>query len=371
MSRIVHKQYHDPLDLVWRGAARRMGVEVVRTTSSYASYDGRGTLSLSDAQNMDADDCLAQMILHEFCHALVQGPQSFGWVDWGLDNETDRDVEREQACLRLQAALLDPYGLRQVLAPTTDFRTFYDELDADPFVEQSEKDRTSIIFARAAWSRQNQRPFRGEIESALERTAGILELVTEDPAASALRPPSLLHSLRPRSELHPSGQPRSAAPGAATCGNCAWLDESRCGKTGACGLHPTEPACRLHEAPFDCLGCGACCREAYDTVEVAPDEPAARLHLPLLVKRAGGYDMKREGTRCHCLQGGSALAAPRPAISGGSEADDAAEKLPPQSVPGPEPFTCSIYETRPQTCRDFSILSEHCLSARRRVGLSL
>jgi Fe-S-cluster containining protein len=36
-----------------------------------------------------------------------------------------------------------------------------------------------------------------------------------------------------------------------------------------------------------------------------------------------------------------------------------------------EPFHCAIYEGRPKTCRDFTLGSENCLAARRKVGLSL
>ena len=34
-------------------------------------------------------------------------------------------------------------------------------------------------------------------------------------------------------------------------------------------------------------------------------------------------------------------------------------------------YHCTIYPDRPRTCRDFTLGSEHCLTARRRVGLSL
>src|SRR5690606_38311799 len=124
-----------------------------------------------------ADDCLAQMILHEICHWMVQGPQSFGRVDWGLDNVGENDEQREYACLRLQAALLEPWGLRQTLGPTTDFRAYYDALPPDPFWERDEAERESITRARAAWNRRNRRPFREHLELALRLTSEILQLV--------------------------------------------------------------------------------------------------------------------------------------------------------------------------------------------------
>lgn len=89
-----------------------------------------------------------------------------------------------------------------------------------------------------------------------------------------------------------------------------------------------------------------------------------------MVERSGGYDMKREGSRCGCLQGGLPLAPVTPSISGGREANDAGFRTPPLAMPGGAPFTCAIYEDRPRTCRDFTILSQNCLDARRTVGLS-
>ena len=63
---------------------------------------------------------------------LVQGETGFGKRDWGLDNTSDRDVVREHATLRVQAFLAARHGLRRVLAPTTDFRAFWEALPADP-----------------------------------------------------------------------------------------------------------------------------------------------------------------------------------------------------------------------------------------------
>src|SRR5678816_969150 len=128
--------YRDPLDQVWLAVAARMGLRVERTAAAYAATDGQGVLAIG-AGDLDADDCLAQMIFHEICHSLVQGEDSFQRADWGLDNETDRDVPREHACLRVQAVLAGQLGLRRLLAPTTDFRPFYDALPPDPLAPVS------------------------------------------------------------------------------------------------------------------------------------------------------------------------------------------------------------------------------------------
>lgn len=372
MPRAISKHYCDPLDLIWIEAARVVGLSVKRSSETYASTDGLGTLYLSDAESMDPDDCLAQMILHEICHFMVQGPDSVTWLDWGLDNEGTRDVEREHACLRLQAALLESYGLRQVLAPTTDFRAYYDQLGQDPFQPAAPHDQESIVRAKAAYASRKLLPFRDALPAALAATAQIARAT-----ASSIAPPyqheHLLCQVTEPLATHRAQLPSYPNP-VSSCNSCAWLyktgksGKSRCRQSGQ---YTTDDAaaCSHYEPTFDCLSCGACCREAYDTVEVARTDPATKIHLELMLERADGFDMKRNGSRCVCLQGGIDLAAP-PGVSD-ARSQERSERQPlPASMPGGEPFTCLIYETRPKTCRDFTIFSEHCLHARRRVGLS-
>jgi len=93
--RRVTRRYDDPLDRVWLTAAERVGLRVRRSADAFASTDGRGTLIIGSADTLDPDDCLAQMIFHELCHSLVQGPESFAHPDWGLDNEGARDLVRD------------------------------------------------------------------------------------------------------------------------------------------------------------------------------------------------------------------------------------------------------------------------------------
>lgn len=173
--RIVRRRYVDPLDAVWLRAAADVGLRVVRAPDAFASTDGRGQLVLGSSETLDPDDCLAQMIFHELCHALVQGPASFSEVDWGLDNETDRDVVREHACLRVQAALLGPLDLRVALAPTTDFRTWYDALPDDPL----DGDDPSIALAEEALARFEAPPWAPHLRRALEATSRIVQAVRE------------------------------------------------------------------------------------------------------------------------------------------------------------------------------------------------
>ena len=132
VERTPQHTYLDPLDAIWLTVADRIGFRVERSAEVYASTDGKGVMTIGAPSTLDPDDCLAQMILHELCHSLIEGTDSLAVPDFGLDNESERDVVREHACLRLQAWLTEEHGLRHVLAPTTDFRSYYDGLPEDP-----------------------------------------------------------------------------------------------------------------------------------------------------------------------------------------------------------------------------------------------
>lgn len=175
--RTVRRRYVDPLDAVWFRAATDVGLHVVRAPDAFASTDGQGQLLLGTPETLDADDCLAQMIFHELCHALVQGPASFAEVDWGLDNETERDVVREHACLRVQAALLAPLDLRVAFAPTTDFRVWYDALPDDPL--EGPPDDASIPLAKEALARVDTPPWAPHLRRALDASARIVAAVRD------------------------------------------------------------------------------------------------------------------------------------------------------------------------------------------------
>jgi hypothetical protein len=84
-----------------------------------------------------------------------------------------------------------------------------------------------------------------------------------------------------------------------------------------------------------------------------------------MVLNDGRSEMRRDHGRCAALAGGKALPniAPTP-----NEQQERPE--PPLYAPSATPFTCDIYAERPRTCRDFQLGGEHCLTARRRVGLS-
>jgi hypothetical protein len=165
--------YLDPLDAIWLTIAERIGFRVERSADVYASSDGKGVMTIGDPSTLDPDDCLAQMILHELCHSLIEGAQSLHVPDFGLDNMSERDVVRERACLRLQAWLTDKHGLRGVLAPTTDFRDYYDALPEDPFAG----DEPAIALARAGAARSEQAPWAPHLWQGLEATRRVMEAV--------------------------------------------------------------------------------------------------------------------------------------------------------------------------------------------------
>jgi hypothetical protein len=173
---MITSRYVDPLDLVWLHAARSAGIRVVRDAGVNASWDGSGTLRIGTAESLDADDCLAQMILHEMCHALVAGPAGDCLEDWGLDYDNPRHVVFEQATLRLQAAFATPYGLRAFLAATTDFRNFYDGL---PELPLAASDDPATELARRGWELARQNGWLSILEQALEATRAIAHIVAD------------------------------------------------------------------------------------------------------------------------------------------------------------------------------------------------
>ncbi|QDV72116.1 hypothetical protein [Botrimarina mediterranea] len=171
--RPITKTYADPLDLVWLHAAKQMGMRVERSAEVNASWSGNGVLTIGTAETLDPDDSLAQMILHEACHALVEGPESLAKLDWGLLNNPDKKAH-EHACLRLQAAFADLAGMRAFFASTTMFRPYYDAL---PDVPLADGDDPAIAMAQTAWRRAFEGAWGKVIADALGQTAHIAQAV--------------------------------------------------------------------------------------------------------------------------------------------------------------------------------------------------
>jgi hypothetical protein len=175
--------YADPIDVVWIGVAARLGLEVRRADDAYAAWDGRGVLTIATRAEMDPDDHLGQMILHELCHALVAGEGALSRVDWGLPIEDDEAAVAEHAVHRLQAALADRHGLRGFFGVTTAWRPYWDALPDDPLADGADP---AIALARAAVVRATTGPWAGPIADALAATAAIVG------ATAAFAPPGSL-----------------------------------------------------------------------------------------------------------------------------------------------------------------------------------
>ena len=172
--RQIDCQYCDALDVIWTTTAARLGFRISRSNDVFASSDGQGTLTLSTSDEFDADDSLAQLIFHELCHAIVEGPEAWQEKDWGLDNTGDKDIVREHACHRVQAALSQQFGLRRFFGVTTEWRTYYDALPNDPL--EIDSDPASHIASDAIKRFANSR-WKTEIEKALSSTALIAGIV--------------------------------------------------------------------------------------------------------------------------------------------------------------------------------------------------
>lgn len=133
------------------------------------------------------------------------------------------------------------------------------------------------------------------------------------------------------------------------CAGCAWHFVGGRGRgVDRCRRHRNEPVSPLWPAcpaftsseAIDCMTCGACCREAYHSVEVGPRDPFVRAHPGRVVTVDGRLQLPRPGGRCACLGG------------------------------EPGAWSCVVYADRPRTCRDFPKGETSCVEARRRVGLT-
>lgn len=170
--RPITARYRDPLDLVWLATARRLGLHVRRNPAIFSATDGTGLLELGPFHTLDADDTTAQMILHELCHWMTNGVETFSERDWGFALDAELDW-REHACLRLQAGLTGRYGLRRMLSPTSQFRAYYDAIPADvlePLPNWPHEDDV-VALAQVALARAEGEPWAGPLTDALVGTA--------------------------------------------------------------------------------------------------------------------------------------------------------------------------------------------------------
>lgn len=182
--RAVEFEYHDPLELVWIETARRCGMNVVRDAEVFAAWDGEKQLRIGTPETLDADDSLAQIILHELCHALVAGQTGMQKEDWGLDYDDPAHAVFEHAALRLQAALSQRCGLRQFLGATTDYRDYYDQLPSDPLADDPADPAAEL--AKLGRQRLSEFGWEEPISKALRTTAHLASLVRSFATESSL-----------------------------------------------------------------------------------------------------------------------------------------------------------------------------------------
>lgn len=162
---------HAEIDAVWIGAAARLGFRVERSDNAYASFDGAGVITIGSPATLDDDDCVAQLVFHELCHALVQGESQLNALDWGLDNTHDGDRVQEDACLRVQAHLAGRFGLRTIMTPTTVTRPYYDGLGAQALADDRASEADAVAKAQAACTSGLAARFVPVIEDALVASA--------------------------------------------------------------------------------------------------------------------------------------------------------------------------------------------------------
>lgn len=343
MSREIRHRYQDPLDLIWLALAGEIGIDVERSDEVYASFDGKRTLTLTSPAHFDPDDSLAQLLFHEVCHALVAGEKKAAHPDWGMANEDDRDLLQEHACHRLQAALASAYGLRDFFAVTTDHREYWDTLPLDPLHPGRDP---AIPLAREGYARAVRGKWAAPLKSALTKTQALAAIMR----TLSLPEASLWRRTR---AMHPSGFPESSDT-SLRCEDCAFVFSQnglfRCRKSETATkmrarVQPEATACERFETKFSddiCESCGACCREAFDRVDVRARDIIRKVH-PSLIKVDGfGAHLPRPAGMCVALEG-----------TGNGKA-----------------YRCRIYNERPRSCADFEVAGDACLTARRRVGLS-
>ncbi|MFN9719811.1 MAG: hypothetical protein ACK58L_14015 [Planctomycetota bacterium] len=158
-------------------------MSIDRSTEVNASWDGRHTLTIGTPDTLDADDCLAQIILHEACHALIEGPDSLRKPDWGLESLNPQKKVHEHACLRLQAVLADRHGMRHFFASTTVFRRYYDQIPQDALSPSGDP---AVELARAAINRPESGEWLRILDHAIHRTSLIARAVNDIADADSL-----------------------------------------------------------------------------------------------------------------------------------------------------------------------------------------
>ncbi len=175
-ERPIRSRYVDPLEVVWLATARRLALTVRRDPNIFSMTDGTGLLAFSTRPELDPDDCLAQMTLHELCHWVTNGVSTYHERDWGFPLWEKIDV-REHGCVRMQCWVASQFELREMFGPTGCFRQYYDALPADPLAPLDADTEDERIWEAAACriamdavARVQQEPFWGPLSAAMSAT---------------------------------------------------------------------------------------------------------------------------------------------------------------------------------------------------------
>ncbi len=129
-----------------------------RTDQAYATTDGRGRLAIATPSGMDPDDCVARDgAARGSAVPWCKGETASTYRTRGLCNETARDVILEHACAApAGSSARSPWSPANTLAPTTDYRAFYDALPPDPFAARDAGEQEEVLLARAAYARRER-----------------------------------------------------------------------------------------------------------------------------------------------------------------------------------------------------------------------
>ena len=84
-SVLIFEMSSSKLTPLWTKAAEALGMQVVRSHDAYASWDGRGTLTIGCDETLDENDTVAQLIFHEICHALLEAIAACGTAARGVN----------------------------------------------------------------------------------------------------------------------------------------------------------------------------------------------------------------------------------------------------------------------------------------------
>lgn len=166
------------LEKQWCETFASFGMRSSFDNDCFVAWDGAGTVLLAAREEYDADDTVAQLIFHEFCHWLVEGRAAYSQFDWGLSNEDDRHLANEHAALRLQALFNDRFALREWLYPTTPHLEAYRRLGSEPLTDPMEPalDAESQRLARRALQELEAWPEWPKVEALLASSARALGL---------------------------------------------------------------------------------------------------------------------------------------------------------------------------------------------------